>query len=83
MTPATATPEAWTIDTMIDWRESEGKIIPPFTDLERSLARAGAEAYYFWQEQRKLPAHAPRDSDAWNAMFMGVHRVQQRRKREG
>jgi hypothetical protein len=81
MKSATATQQAWTIDTLIDWRESQGKITPLFSVDERRLARAVAEAYYFWQEQRKLPARAPCDSAAWDAMFMGVYRVQQRRKR--
>jgi hypothetical protein len=81
MKPETATQQSWTVDALIAWQESQGKITPPFTDLERSLAHAAAEAYYFWIEMTELPASAPRDSAAFGAMFMGIHRVQQRRER--
>src|SRR5688572_18830229 len=80
MTPATATPQGWSMNTLIDWMEHKGKIDPPFTPDERALAAAAAEAYYFWAELTELPARAPWNSAAWGAMFLGIHRVRKRRK---
>jgi hypothetical protein len=49
MKPETATQQGWTVDALIAWRESQGKI-------------------------------DPRDSAAFGAMWMGIHRVKERRE---
>jgi hypothetical protein len=82
MKPATATQQSWTVDALIAWQESTGKITPRFTPDERSLAAAVAAAYYFWIEMTELPARATCDSASFGAMWMGVRRVNKRREEE-
>jgi hypothetical protein len=74
------TPRGWTVEEVIAWEEREGKITPPFSTDERSLAHAVAAAWYFCSNLTELPARAPRESSAFSAMVMEIHRVQKRRE---
>jgi hypothetical protein len=74
------TPRGWTVEELIAWEEREGKITPHFSADERNLAHAAAAAWYFWSNLTELPARAPRESSAFGAMVIGIHRVQERRE---
>jgi hypothetical protein len=76
----TPTPRTWTVDELIAWKERRGTIAPPFGADERSLAQAVAAAWYFWAALTQLPTRAPRASHAFATMYMGAHRVIERRE---
>jgi hypothetical protein len=72
--------QAWTIDERIDAKERTGQIEPPFTPDERALARAVAEAFYFFHCLTELPGRCPDGSNAACIMDMGISRVLLARK---
>jgi hypothetical protein len=75
------TPRTWTIDERIDAMERKGIISPPFTDIERALARAAIEAWYFVAKFEEMPARCEESSDGrcW-AIDWGIGRMLNRRE---
>jgi hypothetical protein len=74
--------QTWSMsmDERIDAKERTGHIAPPFTPDERALARAVAEACYFFHCLTELPGRCPDGSEAAFIMDMGISRVLLERK---
>jgi hypothetical protein len=72
--------DTWTVDERIGAKERAGQIAPPFTPDERALARAVAEAFYFFHCLTELPGLARVGTPAAFIMDMGISRVLLERK---
>jgi len=72
----------WSLNEVIEWRESRGDIVPPFSTEERLLAERLASAWYFFSDQMELPARAAFESGAGGAYWMAIYRVQKLRKEQ-
>jgi hypothetical protein len=68
------------MDERITDKERTGQIAPPFSPHERALARAVAEAFYFFHRLTEMPARAADGSEAAFILEMGISRVLLARK---
>jgi hypothetical protein len=67
--------QTWTVDSRIDAQERMGKIEPPFTERERALVRAVAEALYLFHHLTEPPARAPEQTTASVILDLAIARV--------
>jgi hypothetical protein len=75
--------QTWTMDERIDARERAGDITPPFTERERALVWAVAEALYLFHYLTEPPGRAPERTTASLIIDMAIARVELERTWRG